>query len=159
MVNVVLPVTFDREYERRDGLMNARLHDVVEFIHRQQCTAGQAVLLRMPDHDSVLVGLRQQKSLPLQDRPCAVQRAPRRNRTGNFLFSQQPQRFAGVVRDHRSLVQQGAVEVKNDEFHRASLYRGSVMLRVRGRCSLPEFPMAGPPGRTTAGRSSTAPGN
>ena len=81
--------------------MSAGADDVIEFGCGQRLAAGKAPLAGMPDHDAVLVSLRQVEAVALQDGSRPVERAAGGDGVGDLAFRQQLQRLAGVIRDRR----------------------------------------------------------
>ena len=105
------------KHEWRHALPQAGADDAFELGCGECRIARQAALRGVPDHDAVLVGLRQLEAMALEHRARAVQRAAGGNGVGDLAPRQQFERVAGISRDRRIFIEQGAVEVEYDQFH------------------------------------------
>ena len=119
VVDGAVIVVVQREDEGRHPLVNTRPNDIVEFGGREHGAARKTPLIRVPDHDAVLVRLRQVEAMAVQNCAGPVQGAAGGNGVGDFALRQQLQGFARVFRNCGAAVKKRSIEIENNEFHGA----------------------------------------
>ena len=131
-----LVIFVQRKHERRQPFSEASAHDIVQFAWRKRGSAGKMPGLRMPDHHAILESLWQLKSMPVKNAACAVQGAARRDRVCNSAFTQELQRLARVIGDFRLSIEERAIKIEYNEFHRERSYVNSEIAFTLGELNL-----------------------
>ena len=112
---------FQGKQEWGQLLLDKSVQKMLDLALREQVTLTVTTMLRIPYHDTVLVDVWQVKAVALQQCAGRMQGSAGGDGIGDTIGLQQLQRIARVIRDDRLLVEQRAVQIKDNEVHRRAL--------------------------------------